>query len=88
MYIIVMIRGGMHRKVIGSTEFRKSVSDVLNFVEKGATVRSARHGRIIAKIVPDGSRAAAPTWKRKGLRLAVKGASLRQAILDERRFSR
>jgi antitoxin (DNA-binding transcriptional repressor) of toxin-antitoxin stability system len=78
----------MHTKVIRFTEFRKNASDVLNFVEKGATVRIARHGKIIAKIVPEGSRESAPTWKRKGLRLAAKGASLSKAILDERRSSR
>ena len=75
-------------KVVSFTEFRKNASEVLNFVEKGATVRVARHGKIIARIVPEGPQGTGLAWKREGLRLAAKGASLSRAILDERRSSR
>jgi prevent-host-death family protein len=75
-------------KVISFTELRKNASEVLTLVEKGATIHVTRNGRTIAKIVPSGSRKTEPAWKRAGLRLAVKGASLSKAILDERRSSR
>jgi prevent-host-death family protein len=77
--------GCMHMKVVSFTEFRNNASEVLNFVEKGATIRVTRHGKIIARIVPEGSKTASLAWKRKGLRPAAKGASLSKAILDERR---
>jgi len=75
-------------KVISFTEFRKNASEVLNLVEKGAIIRVTRHGKTIAKIVPEGSRVPEPAWKRSGIRLAVKGAALSKAILNERRSSR
>jgi len=75
-------------KVISFTEFRKNASEVLNLVEKGAIIRVTRHGKTIAKIVPEESNEPGPAWKRSGLRLAVKGATLSKAILDERRSSR
>jgi prevent-host-death family protein len=75
-------------KVVSFTEFRKNASEVFNLVEKGAIIRVTRHGKTIAKIVPEGSREAGLAWKRAGLRLAAKGVSLSKAILDERRSSR
>jgi len=78
----------MRMKVISFTEFRKNASEVLNLVEKGAIIRVTRHGKTIAKIVPEGSPEPELAWKRTGLRLAAKGASLSKAILDERRSSR
>jgi prevent-host-death family protein len=75
-------------KVVSFTEFRKNASAVLNLVEKGAIIRVTRHGKTIAKIVPEGPHEPEPVWKRSGLRLAVKGATLSKAILEERRASR
>jgi prevent-host-death family protein len=75
-------------KVISFAEFRKNASEVLNLVEKGAIVRITRHGKTIAKIVPEEPRKSELAWKRAGLRLATKGESLSKAILDERRTSR
>ena len=75
-------------KVVSFTEFRKNASEVLNLVEKGAIIRITRHGKAIAKIVPEESHEPEPAWKRSGLRLAVKGATLSKAILDERRSFR
>jgi prevent-host-death family protein len=80
--------GGVGMKVVSFTEFRKNASEVLNIVEKGATVRITRHGKTIAKIIPENSDKSEPAWKRAGLRLIVNGASLSNAILDERRSSR
>jgi prevent-host-death family protein len=79
---------GACMKVVSFTEFRKNASEVLNLVEKGAIIRVTRHGKTIAKIVPEGSHEPELAWKRAGLRLATKGASLSKAILDERRSSR
>ena len=41
-------------------------------------------GKPIAEITPVSQEAAAPSWKRPGLRLFVKGARLSSAILEER----
>jgi antitoxin (DNA-binding transcriptional repressor) of toxin-antitoxin stability system len=75
-------------KVVNFTEFRKNASAVLDLVEKGAIIRIARHGKTIAKIVPEGSKEPEMAWKRAGLRLTVKSASLSKAVLEERRSSR
>jgi prevent-host-death family protein len=75
-------------KTISFTEFRRNASDVLDLVEKGATIHVTRHGKAIAKIVPAESRGSELAWKRPGLRLVAKGASISRAILDERRSSR
>jgi prevent-host-death family protein len=74
-------------KMVSFTEFRKNASEVLNLVEKGAVIRITRHGKTIAKIVPENSHPEL-AWKRAGLRLVVNGDSLSNAILDERSFSR
>jgi prevent-host-death family protein len=74
-------------KVVSFTEFRKNASEVLNLVEKGAIVHISRHGKTIAKIIPERSHETGLAWKHAGLRLAAKGASLSKAILDERRSS-
>ncbi|MCX6615158.1 MAG: type II toxin-antitoxin system Phd/YefM family antitoxin [Acidobacteria bacterium] len=74
-------------KTVTFTEFRKNASQVLDLVEKGETIRVLRHGKAIAKVVPAELRQAKPAWKRPGLRLAVSGASLTRAVLDERRSS-
>jgi prevent-host-death family protein len=74
-------------KTINFTEFRKHASEVLDSVEKGETIRVLRHGKPIAKIVPEDTPHEAPAWKRPGLRLIAPGASLSKAILKERRSS-
>jgi antitoxin (DNA-binding transcriptional repressor) of toxin-antitoxin stability system len=74
-------------KAISFTEFRKNASKVLNLVENGAIIRINRHGKTIAKIMPEGSQNPEKAWKRVGLRLATKDASLSKAILEERRSS-
>jgi prevent-host-death family protein len=75
-------------KTVSFTEFRKKASEVLDLVEKGETIRLFRHGKPIAKIVPEGARKSTPAWKRPGLRLVTSGASLSKAVLEERRSSR
>ena len=73
-------------KTITFTEFRKHASGVLGDVEKGESFLVLRHGKPVAEISPPSTdRGAGPSWKRPGLRLTVKGASLSSAILEERR---
>lgn len=73
-------------KTITFTEFRKQASGVLSDVEKGETFLVLRHGKPIAEISPPpADRSGGPSWKRPGLRLTAKGASLSAAIREERR---
>ena len=73
-------------KTVTFTEFRKHASGLFSEVEKGGTLLVLRHGKPIAEISPPSSEQQnGPSWKKPGLRLAVKGASLCAAILQERR---
>jgi len=74
-------------KTVSFTEFRRNASHVLDLVERGESIRLLRHGKAIAKIVPEDSPEHKPAWKRPGLRLVAPGASLSRAILEERRSS-
>lgn len=67
------------------TEFRCHASGMLSRVERGETLIVLRHGRPIAEVSPVPAAAGgAPSWKKPGLRLSVKGAGLSSAILAER----
>jgi prevent-host-death family protein len=67
------------------TDFRSRASGMLTRVEHGETLVVIRHGRPIAEVSPVCADAGgSPSWKKPGLRLAVKGASLSAAILAER----
>lgn len=73
-------------KTITFTEFRKHASGLLSDVEKGETFLVLRHGKPIAEISPPSvEHGTKPSWKRPGLRLTIKGASLSSTILEERR---
>jgi prevent-host-death family protein len=72
-------------KSLTFTEFRKSASRVLDLVEKGESVRVLRHGKAVAKIVPADGHERKPAWKRPVSPLVIPGASLSQAVLEERR---
>lgn len=73
-------------KAITFTEFRKHASGLFSDVEKGESFLVLRHGKPIAEISPpSATRGDSPSWKRPGLRLTAKGASLSSAILEERR---
>ena len=67
------------------TDFRSHASGMLTRVEQGETLVVLRHGRPIAEISPivetDDPR---PSWKRKALRMTMKGEGLSAAILEER----
>ena len=73
-------------KTVTFTEFRKNASGLLSAVEGGTNLLVLRHGKPIAEISPvSPAPDRAPSWKRRGLRLIAKGASLSGAIIEERR---
>lgn len=73
-------------KTVTFTEFRKHASGVLSEVEKGESFLVLRHGKPIAEISPPSTeQGARPSWKRPGLKLIAKGASLSAVILEERK---
>lgn len=71
-------------KTITFTEFRKHASSLFSAVEGGEIIVILRHGKPIAEITPISQLGAIPSWKRPGLRLAVKGAKISMAIIEER----
>ena len=72
-------------KTVTFTDFRRRASGLLDLVERGETIHVLRHGKVVARIVPAADAAAQPSWKRRGLRLAIPGAKVAEAILNERR---
>lgn len=76
-------------KIVPFTQFRKHASGFFSEVENGETLIVLRHGRAIAEIKPaTDSLSKTPSWKKPRLGLSIEGASLSDAILNERRFSR
>lgn len=71
-------------KTVSFTEFRKQASNLFSEVENGEKILIMRHGKAIAEINPVASASKDPAWKKKGLRLSIKGAGLSSAILEER----
>ena len=72
-------------KLVTFTEFRKRASSLITEVEQGEVLLVIRHGRPVAEVVPyTGRHKEKPAWKRPGLRLETQGASLSEAILEER----
>lgn len=71
-------------KTITFTEFRKNASSFFSAVEKGEILVVLRHGKPVAQIKSVSKKTAVPSWKRPGLRLAVSGANLSAAIMEER----
>ena len=72
-------------KTVTFTDFRKQASGLITAVEQGETLILLRHGRPVAEIIPFTQRQdSLPSWKQPGIKLAIKGATLSSAILDER----
>lgn len=70
---------------ISVSDFRSRVSRILNLVEEGEEMVLVRHGRPIARILPvEPDEDHIPSWKTPLRRISVRGASLSQAILEER----
>ena len=71
------------------TEFRRNASGLLSRVEQGEAFLVMRHGRPIAEIGPvTAPEGRMPAWKKPGVRLVSKGASLSAAIIQERAHER
>jgi len=70
------------------TEFRKNAKTFFEEVRKGNKVRILRRGKPIADLVPPSEPRSTRSWKHNGLRLVVKGVSLSEEILKDRRESR
>jgi antitoxin (DNA-binding transcriptional repressor) of toxin-antitoxin stability system len=71
-------------KTVSFTEFRKHASNLFSDVENGENILIMRHGKAIAEIKPVSSELKNPSWKKRGLRLSIKGAELSSAIIEER----
>ncbi len=71
-------------KAVTLTEFRRNASGLLTDVENGQVLVVVRHGKAVAEVCPIRAPDGAPSWKRSGLRLTVKGQGLSAAILGER----
>jgi len=71
-------------KTVSITDLRKNASYYLDLVERGVEVAIRRHGKVVARLVPAGARAE-PAWRKPGLKLVTKAASLSDAILEYRR---
>jgi prevent-host-death family protein len=71
-----------------STEFRKRTAAYLDKVENGETVIITRHGRPVAKVIPELPAGNLPSWKRPRLPLSIKGVNLSRAILEDRKANR
>jgi antitoxin (DNA-binding transcriptional repressor) of toxin-antitoxin stability system len=97
MYILTVQQCGLNSQVIlwrfimitiTFTEFRKNASSFISEVENGEVIQLIRHGKPVAEISPiKNTEASLPSWKKTGLRLAIKGSGLSKAILQERETS-
>jgi prevent-host-death family protein len=74
----------MFMKTVTSSKFRNNVSAYLDLVEKGEEVEIQRHGKVVARLTPAGSRRE-PSWRKPGLKLVTKAPSLTKAILEDRK---
>lgn len=72
-------------KTITCTDFRKNSSGFITEVEHGETIVLLRRGRPIAEVIPFTDQLQrAPSWKRSGIHLQIRGSDLSSAILEER----
>lgn len=71
------------------SEFRQNAKYFLDAVEeKHERIVIFRHGHAVAQITPILGIAYQPSWKKKGMKLAIKGVSLSDRILKEREQER
>ena len=76
--------------IVPLSEFRANTSAMIDLVEQGETIRILRHGKPVAELVPLKAEAVqkVPSWKRPFEPVVLPlGASLAQAVLDERNES-
>jgi len=74
-------------KQVSFTEFRRNAAALFNSVERGETIRVLRHGKPIAEVIPVPAPKETLSWKRPGIPLDARGASLSREILRERKRS-
>ena len=74
-------------KQVSFTEFRRNAAALFNSVERGETIRVLRHGKPIAEVIPVPPPKETLSWKRPGISLEARGASLSREILRERKRS-
>lgn len=67
------------------TEFRNRASYFFNRIEHGESMMVIRHGRTIAKIAPAEHEKTILSWQKPAPILSIKGVSLSEAILKERK---
>ncbi len=73
---------------VSFTEFRKNASAIFSSVEKGETIHVLRHGKEIAEITPiNDENKGQLSWKRKRMKLTVKGKEVSEIIMEERESS-
>ena len=73
--------------IIPLSEFRAHASAMIDLVAQGQTVRILRHGKPVAELVPPRveESISQPSWKKPFQPVVLPpGASLSQAVLDER----
>lgn len=76
-------------RTITFTDFRKRASGFITEVEHGETLVLLRRGKPVAEVVPFTDEALSkPSWKKRGIRLRLKGSDLSTAILEERESGR
>ncbi len=66
------------------TQFRQHAKTYIDAVQKGDTICISRHGKAVVRLIQE-SKAKIPSWKKPALRLKVKGATLSDAIIEERK---
>lgn len=72
-------------KTVSFSDFRSRASVLFDAVERGETLVVLRHGKPVAEVHPVAAGGVRmPSWRRPGLRLTAKGASLAKAILEDR----
>lgn len=71
---------------VNVTDLRRNISGLIARVERGETILVVRHGQPVAEVTPVALAAPTlPSWKRRSAPLAIKGAALARAIVEERR---
>jgi len=72
-------------KEVAFTEFRQHASELFTDVEKGEIILVTRHGKPVAEIIPFSEKEAPQvSWKKPGIKLAVRGKTLSSTIIKER----
>jgi prevent-host-death family protein len=74
-------------RTVSFTEFRQNAAAYFDAVEQGEMIKILRHGKPIAEIIPASPEGDTLSWKKPGLRLSVRGASLSREILRQRKQS-